>query len=72
MNTIDVHLDKMQNVVCEICESPFFDVVFVLKNVPGLMIGSTTDLIKEVPLYRCTHCQHVRGADLWILEKKVE
>lgn len=71
MNEITVVLDKMDNVVCTSCDSPYFDVVYVLKFVPGLLIGQPNSIVKEVPLYRCVHCQHIRGGELWVKEKEV-
>jgi len=69
MNEFTIVLDKMDNIVCSMCDSPFFDVVYVLKDVPGLLIGNPQSIVKEVPLYRCIHCGHIRRGELWVKEK---
>lgn len=55
---IQVDLTKIKNVKCK-CGNAFFEQAYVIKKVPGLMVGSTQDLMSPVEIYRCDLCKTV-------------
>lgn len=55
---IQVDLTKIKNVKCK-CGNQFFERINVVKKIPGLMIGSTQDVMSPVEIYRCDLCKQV-------------
>jgi uncharacterized Zn finger protein len=60
-NNIEAKIDlkEQPSVVCEKCESMFFEEVTMIKKVSRLLTGSSQDTIVPFPTYRCADCGHV-------------
>lgn len=55
---INVDLTKIASVKC-VCGSKFFEQSYIIKKVPGLMVGATQDVMSPVEIYRCSDCKKV-------------
>jgi len=55
---IQVDLTKIKNVSC-ICGSKFFEKTYVIKDVPGLMVGQTQNTMMPVEIYKCSSCNQI-------------
>jgi DNA-directed RNA polymerase subunit RPC12/RpoP len=54
-----IDLKEQPTIVCEKCESLFFEEVTMIKKVSRLFTGSSQDTIVPFPTYRCADCGHV-------------
>lgn len=54
-NAIQVDLQKCPDEVCE-CGCPFYENRTIIKRIPGLMAGSTSDQFAPVNFYACKFC----------------
>lgn len=55
---VNVDLSKIKNVKCT-CGNTFFEQAYIIKRIPGLMVGSTQDVMSPVEIYRCDKCKEV-------------
>ena len=49
-------LQNSKEMSCENCECIFFKQVFTLRKVSKVLIGSPTDQIMPIPIFRCDDC----------------
>lgn len=54
-----INLREQPTVLCEKCESAFFQEIVMVKKVSKLLTGEPDDTIVPFPTYRCAECGHV-------------
>ena len=54
-----INLREQPTVLCEKCESAFFQEIVMVKKVSKLLTGEPDDTIVPFPTYRCGECGHV-------------
>lgn len=55
-NAVQVDLNKCPDEICE-CGSPFWKIKHIIKRIPGIMAGSTTDIYNPVQYFACELCE---------------
>jgi uncharacterized Zn finger protein len=54
-----IDLREQPTLMCEKCQSEYFEEVVMIKKVSKLYTGSSEDTIVPFPTYRCADCGHV-------------
>jgi DNA-directed RNA polymerase subunit RPC12/RpoP len=66
-DTIKVDLSKLKNFECTGCKDKYFEFVYELKQLPGILSPDGKKQVMIIQHYRCTHCgQLVNQKDLEI------
>jgi uncharacterized Zn finger protein len=63
-----IDLREQPTLMCEKCQSEYFEEVVMIKKVSKLYTGSSEDTIVPFPTYRCADCGHV-NEEFKIFEK---
>jgi uncharacterized Zn finger protein len=63
-----IDLREQPTLICEKCQSEYFEEVVMIKKVSKLYTGSSEDTIVPFPTYRCADCGHV-NEEFKIFEK---
>lgn len=69
---IKSYLLKISNTKCE-CGCVFFEKVYAIKKVPGIMIGSISTQIMNIEIMRCIECKEVMPeSEIYLKEPVVD
>ncbi len=55
-NNLKIQLNQTEAIKCEECGSETFNQVFLLRKVPKLLVGSSTDAIQPIAAFECSKC----------------
>jgi hypothetical protein len=56
INSINIDISKLKNFECPGCKNLYFEFVYELKNLPGILAPDGKKQIMIIQHYRCTNC----------------
>lgn len=59
--SLNISLDQTTGVVCEECNSEFFQSTLMIRKVSGILTGTGQPSYIPIPMFACLSCGHVNG-----------
>jgi protein-arginine kinase activator protein McsA len=53
---MNIDLSKTEAIVCKECGSDVFESAFLIRKISGILVGSNTDQMIQIPIMICNNC----------------
>lgn len=72
LKSIPVNLFTCENVKCSKCSAMVFDMVNIIKIIPGLLIGQSENMFHTQNMARCVKCGNIENLEQWTTPVKID